>query len=168
MKLLRRILLWLAAATVTLILLLSLARLYWSFQAQARLDAVKAEILNTGLPTTTAEILSADVPEQENAAPLLEQASAIIKTLKEQDNFIDACPGTSSSERAAEKFDAEGLAALRAQMALPQVKQALSLLRQASTRRYAVFPRDYSQGPAMNLGPVTNFLDFSRLLGTAA
>jgi hypothetical protein len=168
MKLLRRIVLWLAAATVTLILLLSLARLYWSFQAQARLEAVQLDIRNAGLPTTTAEILPANIPEQDNAAPLLEQAVALLKALKERDDFIDAVPGSSSPERSPDLFDAERLAALRAQMALPEAQQALSLLREASARRYAVFSRDYSQGLAMDLGPVTNFLDCSRFLGTAA
>lgn len=165
---LQRVTRWLLTAAVALVLLLTAAWIAWWLHAQTLVRGIRAEIVADGLPSTAEEILPAAVPEADNAAPLLERARVLLDGIKERQGYIDACPGASSPERAPEHMDAERLAALREQMALPEVREILGLLREASTRPVAVFDRNYRLGPAMDCKSVTGLLDGARLLGTAA
>lgn len=149
-------------------LVLAVAWIAWWLHARLLVREVQAEIAASGLPTTADKILPADVPEADNAAPLLKKAAVLLGEVKKREGYIDACPGASSPERAPELFDAERLSALRAQMALPEVREILDLLHEAAARPVAVFDRNYLRGPSMDVSPLTSLLEGARLLGTAA
>lgn len=165
---LRRVASWLLAAGVALALLLAATWTAWWLHAHSLVRTVQAEITADRLPSNAEEILPAAVPEADNAAPLLERARVLLDGINKREGYIDACPGVSSPERAPELFDAQRLAALRAQMALPDVRETLTLLREASRRPVAVFDRNYRLGPAMDIGTLTSLLQGAHLLGTAA
>jgi len=166
---LRTVLLGIAAFSVAGLLLLVVAWAIWLHVEKSRVAEIQAEMRAEGLPMTAADLEPAPLAETDNAAPLLERAAELFKELKKREGWIDAVPAPGTKgERNLTNFDEAKLARLRQQMAWPETQEALRLLREAATKPGARFHRDVTKGPAMELGPVTEFIVAARLLGVAA
>ena len=74
---------WLKRITISVLLLLAtlvLLRLIWGWRVQREFDALIASYRAKGEPTTAADFDLKPIPDEENAAPLLWQAAAIVRT----------------------------------------------------------------------------------------
>ena len=159
--------LWLRVPLVALALTV-VAWLAWYGLARWQLDRTKDSLRAAGLPMTADEVIPAPIPEDENAASLLQLAAPIWEKIKERDDFIDARVGSNSPELAPEKFDHDRLARLQAQMQQLETQELFRLMRDAARRPAAVFDRDYSKGFAVDSGPLNPLFSAVQFLGTKA
>lgn len=157
----------LAVYMVVAFLVLALLWGTWLLVERTRLGAVEAKIRADGLATTPGEILPAPVAPENNAAPLLKQADAQLKALKET-GFAFGVPGSGKEDADPLLFDAEKLGELKSKMASPEVQSILNLLRKASAKPACQFDRDYGEGAFMELNGLTALLNGPRLLGMSA
>jgi hypothetical protein len=125
--------------------LAAVAWLAWYGLAWWQLDRLKEEIRAKGIPMAEAEVLPARIPDEENAAPLLQRAEAVWREIKSREDFIDARLRSLAPALAPEKFDRERLAQLRAQMQWPEMQEFFRLMREAARRPAAVPERDSSK-----------------------
>jgi hypothetical protein len=132
--------------------LAAVAWLAWYGLAWWQLDRLKEEIRAKGIPMTEAEVLPARIPDEENAAPLLQRAEAVWREIKSREDFIDARLRSLAPELAPEKFDRERLAQLTAQMQWPEMQEFFRLMREAVRRPAAVPERDSSKGYVTETG----------------
>ncbi len=147
--------LWLPLGAV---LLFALAWLSWYGAAIWQLNRMKSEALAAGFPATVAEVIPPEIPEGENAAPALARVQAILKSTKDSEGFIKACPGAGVAECDPLMFDAARLGQLQAQLERPDMREMFRLLREASRKPSARFDRDYSKGAMIELEPLTSML----------
>ena len=117
-----------------------------------------AKIRAKGEPTTLAELAPPPVPEEENAAVLLEKAFAKIEArwAEEPEGWIYSL--LTGPEPDFEKF-AEAVAAQA---------EAIDLTREALERPRCRFTLDYSAGPAMELRHLTALRDLAHLFAAEA
>lgn len=166
---LRTVLLGIVGFTCAGLLILVAAWAVWLHVEKSRVAEMKAEMRAEGLPMTATDLEPAPLGEADNAAPLLERAAELLKELKKREGWIHAAPGAGvKGGRNPAEFDEAKLAALREQMAWPETQEVVRLLREATTKPGARFKRDLTMVPAMELGPVTEFITAAQLLGTAA
>ncbi len=155
----------LGAASVALILV---AWLVWWGVGSWQLRRAQADLRAAGLPMTAAEILPEAVAEADNAAPLLLRVEQLIKEMEKREGCLRPCPGDGRKEGDPALFDEARMGELRAQMAWPETREMLLLLRVAAEKPAARFERDYSKGPGIEMGAVSGLLSGTRWLGTAA
>ncbi len=166
---LRTVFYGIAAFTGAGLLLLIAAWAVWLNVEKGKVRAIQEEMRAEGLPMTAADLEPPPLADEDNAAPLLERAAELLKELKKREGWIDAVPAPGKEgERNPANFHEAKLAKLREQMAWPETQEVLRLLREATARPGARFNRDVTKGPAMELGPITEFITGARLLGVAA
>lgn len=141
--------------------------LWWAVGSW-QLWRAQEDLRAAGLPMTAAEIWPEAVAEADNAAPLLLRVEQLVKEMEKREGCLRPCPGAGRQEGDPALFDEAQLAELRAQMAWPQTQEVLQLLREAAGKPAARFERDYSKGPAIEMGAMTGLLSGTRWLGTAA
>lgn len=157
----------LRAFVVAAALILAVLWTTWLLVERSRLEAIEAKIRADGLATTPKEILPPPVVPEDNAAPLLDEAAAQLKALKDS-GFVMRVPGLGNKKNDPALFDAEKLGELKAQMASPEVQSILNLLREASAKPACQFDRDYSKGPAVDTDGIIELFSGTQLLGLSA
>ena len=148
--------------------LAAVAWLAWYGLARWQLERTKDSLRAAGLPMTTEEVIPAPIPEDENAASLLERAEPMWIELKSRGDFVDARVGSNAPELAPEKFDQDRLAQLQAQMQRPDTQELFRLMQDAARRPAAVFDRDYAKGAAVDIGPLNPLFSAVQFFGTKA
>jgi hypothetical protein len=136
----------------------------WYAGAWWRLQTVKAEIAEAGLPTTEFEVIPKPIPAEQNAAPLLVGMQKIWQVLKDSEGFIKASPGATDAERNPLMFDAARLKQLQAQLRKPEVQEMFRLMTEASRKPTAWFQRDYSNALVIEMEPLASMLAAAQLL----
>jgi len=164
----RRLRFWLLWPPLGFLALAVLAWFAWYGMARWQLGRIKGEIAAAGLSTTAAGVIPAEIPEADNAVPLLARAGKIWGKLKDSEGFITPCLGAKAAECNPQQFDAAKLGKLQAQMQGPEMQEIFRLVREASNKPAARFDRDYSKGMFMDLELESFGLAASRLLGAKA
>jgi hypothetical protein len=153
--------LWAIVGAVVLVLAIWPA---WYAGAWWRLQTVKAEIAEAGLPATDVEVIPKAIPAEQNAAPLLVGMQKIWQGLKDSEGFIKASLGANDSERNPLVFDAVQLNQLQAQLRKPEVREMFRLMAEASSKPAAWFTRDYSNALVIEMEPLVSLLPAVQLL----
>jgi hypothetical protein len=161
----RSLWLWVPLGAVALT---AFAWLGWYGMARWELERTKDKLRQLGLPMTAGEVIPAPIPEDQNAAPLLKSAESVWQQIKDRHDFIKARVGSSAPELAPEKFDANRLAQLQAQMLWPELRELFRLMNEAAQRPNAVFDRDYSKGVAADATPLNPLFSAVQFLPTKA
>jgi len=143
-----------------LLVLFVLAAIPWTYfnvKYGRELEAELARIKAAGEPLTLTEAAPESVSDDQNAAVLYERVFKVAHMWREERWE----PGADRPPMAFNDIEAEGYKALKAYiegergesarisrdtLRLPRVQQRLSILREASRRRYAVFPVNWEDG----------------------
>lgn len=159
---------WVPVGFLALAVLASFAWLAWYGMARWQLGRIKAELAAAGWPATAAGVIPPEIPEADNAAPLLERAWEIWKKLKDSEGFIMPRFGVKAADHDPRKFDAAKLEKFQEQMRSPEVGEMLRLVREASNKPAARVDRDYSKGLGINMDLEHFALAAAKLLGAKA
>ena len=125
---------------------------------------VKSQLKADGLPTTIAELFP-DIPgREENAAPLLQQAAALIEKMPKDSPALRCVPGSSTEKSDTARLPEKDLSAIRSFLAEPSTQEALRLLSEAATKPHCYFARDYAQGAKLKIPDLAPMLSATRLL----
>ena len=154
------VLLILACATVSIPVG---AYLFWAKAEEAGLRSIQAQIKQSGLPTSHADLFQKIPPDDRNAAPLLKKAAELVKQMPKESPVLRCVPGSFSKNDTAQLPEKE-VAAMRAFLAEPAAIEAVKLLSEAAGKEECYFVRDYAKGISLDLHDATSMISAIRLL----
>ena len=154
------VLLILACATVSIPVG---AYLFWAKAEEAGLRSIQAQIKQSGLPTSHADLFPKIPPDDRNAAPLLKKAAELVKQMPKESPALRCVPGSGVKNDTA-KLPEKEIAAIRSVLAGPAAIEVVKLLSEAAGKEECYFARDYAKGPALQLPDAVSMISAIRLL----
>lgn len=160
MKKLLAVLLVLACATVSILVG---AYLFWAKTEAEGLRSIQAQIKQSGLPTSQADLFPKIPPDDRNAAPLLKKAAELVKQMPKESPALRYVPGSGSKNDAAQLPEKE-FAEMRGFLAEPASSEIVKLLSEAAGKEECDFAREYAKGPFLELPDAYSMINAIRLL----
>jgi len=130
------------------------------------LDRASSKFRDRGYPTRIAEIIPDSVPEADDAAPLLEQATSLLAALDHDSTEIHPIDALIDRAFAKKEVTLTEAAEVLDQFDHPPVQELVGLARAAAQRPFNVPNLDYSAGPALEIPGISTTRTLSRLVGT--
>ena len=158
-RILKRIAQILLVAVLALLVVSGLLRFYWGRQIETRLAAIKA----TGQPVCVADLQGKSVPEEDNAAPIYEQAFRLMAKPARRPDFIDDLNSILYSPKSTPS-PADWAAA---KAALTRSADILALISEAQSRPACQFPLRFDS-PETLFDQLAKLRDVTRLLCASA
>ena len=126
------------------------------------------DLQQAGRPMTGAEIIPAEVPAGENAAPLYTSAFALLdaETIGEEKLF--QCLAQAARDFSADPESGKKQSAFEQLLAREDVARALAMIEQAAARPKCNFNLQYDQGAALLVPHVQGMLKMGRILAARA
>ena len=134
----------------------------------AKLNAAYAALRADGRPMEPHEVIPPEVPETENAAPLYESASLLLKAQPAPEKNLLEYVGDLSGKFIDESIAPDKLVELKGLLAQDVVARALWIVEQGTRRRSCRFDLDYETGLNMRLAHLVDMRSFARVLGAKA
>jgi len=134
----------------------------------AKLNAAYAALRADGRPMEPYEVIPPEVTETENAAPLYESASLLLKAQPAPKKNLLEYLGDLSGEFIDESIVPDKLVKLKGLLAQDIVARALWIVEQGTQRRSCRFDLDYEAGINMLLQHLGDMRQFARILGAKA
>ena len=164
-----RILGWIAAA---LVLLIVVPWTVGNAVEGSRLRATLKNLAARGWPMTVAQLRAPALPDEQNAALVLNRAFLLMSGGKTESGALDPAVrelveyrlGADQAEKDLARLDATAVASLRRKMEAGPVKEILATLHEAALRPAADFRPDYAQGPTLLIPQASQVRNAVRLL----
>ena len=160
----KKLLLILLAIPVAGILIVVSAYVFWSKTEAGALHGVRAQIKSGGLPTVEADFFPQIPPAEQNAAPLLQKAAGLVKTMPEDDVLKRCFPGSAVEKNSTALLSGKRLEEVRAFLREPVAGEVVQLLMEAATKDECFFGREYSKGAFLELPEMSPMMQAVRLL----
>ena len=139
------------------------AYLFWAKTEEDGLRSIQAQIKQSGLPTSHADLFPKIPPDDRNAATLLKNAAELVRQMPKDSQALLCVPGSFSKNDTAQLPEKE-VAAMRAFLAEPAAIKAVKLLSQAARKEECYFARDYAKGVSVEIPDATSMLSAIHLL----
>jgi len=128
------------------------------------LDNATSAFRERGFPTQIAEIIPPSVPENEDAAPLLERAATLLASFEPESaeaQFIDAL---NEWDMASREISRDIAAEAARSLDHPRIQELVNLAREAAGRPTNAPMIDYERGPGLEIPGLSTSRMLSRLL----
>lgn len=137
-------------------------------RSTAQLSQAYAALEQDGRPMNAADVIPPDVPEEQNAAPLYEDAAATLKALPAEKKDLLEYLGNLSASFVGDSLKPEQVAKFKQLMAQEEVAAALSAVAQGTQRPTCRLIRDYRTGFSDDLPILADWRRLACILGGRA
>lgn len=160
----KKLLLILLAVPLAGILILAGGYVFWSKIEAGALREVQTRIKAGGLPTGEADFFSHIPTADRNAAPLLQKAAGLVKSLPDGNALKRCFPGSAVEKNDDAPDSGIRLEEVRTFFRDPVAGEVIQLLMEAATKDDCSFGRDYSKGIFLELPEISPMMKAVRLL----
>lgn len=162
---------WIVVGSGAVIVVLLVGWGVWNAVSGARLRAALDDIGASGLPTRIEDILPSPVPDEQNAALLLNRAFLLMAGGKTESGAqLPALAelGSFWKKDPREQLSAADAGAIKGRLDAPDIREILELLHGAADRPKCDFGLDYSKGAELPLPHLAKMQSAARLLALDA
>ena len=140
------------------------AYLFWAKTEEDGLRSIQAQIKQSALPTTKADLFPKIPPDDRNAAPLLKKAAELVKQMPKESPALRCVPGVSQNKNNTAQLPEKEIAAIRTFLAEPAAIEVLKLLSEAAGKEECYFARDYAKGFSLEIPDVSSMFSATHLI----